>query len=862
MDQVFSLGSWIRKRRTMLGLTREAVAQRAGYSVAMLRKIEGDERRPSPEGALLLAKALEIPPEQQDAFLKVVTQEHAPDRLYGAMQDDGFPWQAGSLIQSHLPVPPTPFVGREKELAELDALLRDPGCRLITLIGLAGIGKTRLALQLSDRYKDAFTDGVFFVPLAALSSPGMIGATIANAIGFQFHGASEPEIHLLRTLQGKQMLLVLDNFEHLMEGAGLLSSIMQATPGVRFLVTSRQRLNLQGEWVLEVGGLTYPLDTDRNTAERLESYEAVQLFQQVAARVNSRFTISGENWTCVVHICRLLEGMPLGIELAAAWSRVLPCQEIVDEIQRNLDFLRSSARDIPERHRSLRAALEHSWNLLSTAEQETLKRVSVFRGGFHKEAAWEVAGASLEELTSLLDKSLLKRVEEKRYDLHELVRQHAAGYLQADAQEYARTRDRHSSYYAALLEKLAEGIRGPRQIEILTAMEAERDNFRLAWQWMAACQQTANIWKSFPGLCHFHEIRARFWEGSALLGEGAAALQLPGEQDDQPVQNLIMLRRVQAQQAYFLAHLDRYDEAGELLQQSLTFLRSSGDQAALAETLAYLSYKQYRQGLFAGSTHSVEESLALSRSLENPLGIAFCLTLLSNLQLAQGHFKQAHACASESLALSRDALGDPYGTTNCLIALSAAARGLGRYDHARKWAEQALQISKSLNNKWGMAQSLRQLGLISLDVNEIVRAENFLRQSVSQSREICDRTLIATALVGLGIVTWVSGANSESKPYFLEALQAAMETKAISIVLQALLEIAVMETQEGSPELALEVALQILQHSSIPPDVADRAGQLRSQLAARFTKQQIESIQARVQSQTLDILAQEILAMG
>ena len=255
------------------------------------------------------------------------------------------PWRKKNPSPGRLPLglkpichlPTTLFVGREADVIRLTDLLQDPAHRLIVLIGLAGIGKTRLALQVAHSQLDRFPHGVFFVSLAPLTSPEMIVTSIGAAIGFQFHEASEPQKQLLRYLREKQMLIVLDNLEHLMAGASLLSAVLQAAPGIKFLVTSRERLNLQGEWVFEVKGLPYPSSWNESSVEQ---YEAVQLFLQNALQVHPAFRLNKENQEWVVRICQLTEGMPLGIELAAAWVRVLSCQQIPREIERNLDFLK------------------------------------------------------------------------------------------------------------------------------------------------------------------------------------------------------------------------------------------------------------------------------------------------------------------------------------------------------------------------------------------------------------------------------------------------------------------------------------------------------------------------------------------
>ena len=325
-------------------------------------------------------------------------------------------------ISHNLPIQSTPFLGREEELAELTKLLENPTCRLITLVGPGGIGKTRLSIHIASQKINAFPDGVYFIPLASAISIDFLISTIADALNFTFYGSKEPKVQLFNHLSEKKMLLLMDNFEHLLAGADLIADMIEVSPQTKVLVTSRERLNLKGEWLLEVKGMSCPKN---DKADQLENYSAVQLFLQTAQRTNSAFTLSDEDKPYLIRICQLIKGMPLGIELAAAWVRMLSCREIVKEIERNIDFLATSFRDIPERHRSLRAVFEHSWNLLSEPERNVFKKISIFRGGFDREGAHKVSGASLPILSTLVDKSLLYRKPSERYEIHELLRQYA-----------------------------------------------------------------------------------------------------------------------------------------------------------------------------------------------------------------------------------------------------------------------------------------------------------------------------------------------------------------------------------------------------------------------------------------------------
>jgi predicted ATPase/DNA-binding SARP family transcriptional activator len=403
----------------------------------------------------------------------------------------------------NLPPQPTAFVGRQAELAEVARFLSNPGAQLLTLVGPGGIGKTRLALQAAARcvepeasYDTHFADGVFVVPLA-VGLPGMgdapasLIAAMADALHFSFQGPVHPQAQLLSYLREKHMLLVLDNFEHLVGEARQLGDILRLAPGIKLLVTSRVRLNLQEEWLLELTGLEYPAGGARGegplaeAGRPLEAYSAIALFVQQARRVRPGFVLDAASEPAVVGICQLAEGVPLAIELAASWLRVLSCREILAELEKGLDFLTSSLQNVPARHRSLRAVFENSWALLLPLEQALFRRLSVFRGGFRREAAAQVVGASLPLLAGLADKSLLRRNAYGRYEVHELLRQYADEHLQASAPEFEQVHDQHCHYYAALLTEYQPQLQGGgHELQAaLAALNAERENVRAAWNW-------------------------------------------------------------------------------------------------------------------------------------------------------------------------------------------------------------------------------------------------------------------------------------------------------------------------------------------------------------------------------------------
>ena len=388
------------------------------------------------------------------------------------------------VAQHNLPQMALPFVGRQAELDLLADRLAEPQCRLLTLTGPGGVGKTRLALEAAAGQVGLLSGGVFFVPLASLSSAGLLPLVIADALRLNLYNAQDPRVQLLNYLREKQLLLVLDSFEGLLsvgpEAVDLLVEILEQSPGVSVLVTSRQPLHLHREWLYEVGVLLCP-EVDRAALAASappagwEESGAVQFFIHSARRVQPQFSGRAE-WAAVTRICQVVGGLPLGIELAAAWVRVHPCEEIAAQVERSLEFLATSMRDMPERHRSLRAVFEYSWDLLSAEEKQRLAGLSVFQGSFSPAAALQVAGAEAEHLAALAEKSLLHRVSAQRYALHAMLQQFAGQKLQQEAAAERRARQVHSDHFLHLLSQNKAALRSPAQRSVLDALNSEVEN--------------------------------------------------------------------------------------------------------------------------------------------------------------------------------------------------------------------------------------------------------------------------------------------------------------------------------------------------------------------------------------------------
>jgi predicted ATPase/DNA-binding XRE family transcriptional regulator len=416
----YSFGYWIRRLRKSLDLTQPELANRVGCSVITIKKIESGNRRPSQQIANLLADALNVPEGDRDLFLQVARgQKEVPETIE---TPSGLSASYRAILY-HLPYQPTPFLGREVELAEITSHLAESHCRLLTLCGQGGTGKTRLAIRVAELHSDAFQDGVYFISLLDVYDADGLLQAVGKGTGLRVQSYRDMFSELIDNLSTKKILLVLDSFEHIIEHAHLVGEILQHTDGLSIIVTSLESLKIGEEWVFEVQGLAYPEDDETGD---LAKFSAVQLFIENARRASSTFSVSKLDMPYIVQICRLVEGMPLGIELASAWVRTLSCMEIAQEIERNLDFLAVTRRNGPERHNSLRATYEYTWKLLSEEEKNILCRLAVFRGGFDRLAAHRVAGASLQDLTVLIEKSLIRYKNgiqgEARYEMHDLIR--------------------------------------------------------------------------------------------------------------------------------------------------------------------------------------------------------------------------------------------------------------------------------------------------------------------------------------------------------------------------------------------------------------------------------------------------------
>jgi predicted ATPase len=823
-----------------------------------------------------------------------------------------------------VPAPSTPFINRTAELSQLFQFLQDPDYRLITVIGAGGIGKTRLALQatlqlveqgppsdVGDLARPAeFEHGIYFVPLSSLSSAEFLVSAIAEALNFSFYSGADQTSQLLNYLREKQLLLILDNFDHLLAGADLLVDILTYAPAVKIVVASRERLNLQEEYLLPLRGMSIPSNgtgQKEKLAKVLEEYSAVQLFLQHARTVNPNFVPSETEQASVIRICQLLDGIPLAIELAAAWVRLLSCREIAREIERNLDFLSTSLRNVPPRHRSLRAVFDYSWQFLSAEEKRVFRQLAVFRGGFQREAAERVVETNLATLLALVDKSLLRRSDQDRFDLHAVLGQYAAEKLNEAPQERAGVQERHCDYYAAFLQQRKALLEGNKQKEALLEISVEIEAIRAGWRWAIDRGKIKAIDESLDGLFHFYDMRSWFQEGAEAFGY--AARQLVGASSrgggaDEPaadgqtvsldrqeaaqaashpvtrnlaepatpvflpqVQSLdptfqLVLAKILARQGWFTFQSGQHEPAKAMLQESLAILHHlkavPDSQRALIFSLNYLGAVHRHLGAYTSAEHYLRESISLGRAIGDQFGLSIALNILSQVAYLQGNYMQARQFGQESLAIKRT-IGDRRGMAFSLINLGRVALTLSEYRQAKEHFEESLAINREIDDPRSSALCLNYLGEVALVLEEYDVAQRLNQESLATFREIGNQWGIISALTGLGRVAAAVGQYPAANATFADALKLAMEIEATPLAMEVLLGMAGLLIKTNQSDRALDILELVLKHPASSRDTQDKAAHLLTELEPQRPAEAIKKPGATNQIKTLESVVEALL---
>lgn len=715
-----------------------------------------------------LAQELDAPPAPETtALYEQIRAGKFPIRLETtAIQSSEPPVPRHPPLATQPPLPAhlTPFIGRVHELRELEKLLTTGDHRLLTITGPGGIGKTRLALQVAHEQAAAlrWRDGVYFVELTAVENGELLASTLAKGVGVPPAGGQPAISQIIDYLRHKQMLIVLDNLEQLLTTdhvpavAHLFDDLLLHTTSITLLITSRERLNLHGETAFNLLGMPFPATVNARTDERdptLADYDAIRLFRQSAQRADRTFQLTADNQAALLQICQLVQGMPLAIDLAAAWVRLLSCAEIAAELSRSIAFLTATAHNLPARHRSIAAVFNHSWQLLSPAEQHVFARLARFRGGCTRDAAQQVTDATLSTLSMLIDKSLLRRTAEGRFVIHELLRQFAAEKLAQDEDEAATVCAHHATYYLTLLAHWEPTFLTHARMTAYRTLQPELDNIRAAWEW-AVQQQTINaLAQGLQTLYTLYlEIINNFDEGIQRFGQAIAMTQrviTQGETADDRAAAQHLLARLQARSAQFHLFTGKIEEAAALFTQSLAALQATDDQPETAFVLTRLAMTRLWQGQLAEARTLVEEALARCRQVEAPGALVAALTNYGYIAQQSGDFALAEALNRECLDLLR-ASGDPDGLASTLGNLGLNYVFKGEYEEALPYLEEALAISKTIGNRSRVAIALTNLMDVYGKVGRLAEARHYGNEALTTFSDLGQRQYAAILEAGLG----------------------------------------------------------------------------------------------------------------
>jgi predicted ATPase/transcriptional regulator with XRE-family HTH domain len=797
-----TFGEWLREQRNAHKLTREEFANRVGCSVAMLRKMEDDERRPSIQIAELIANCLDIPLEERGAFVKVARGEMTINRLMPVSkripQPGMSPTQAPPRV--NLPVLPTPLIGRQREIYELSKIINDPQCRMLTIVGPGGIGKTRLAIETASNCVTDFEDGVYFIPLAPIQSTRFLVPVISDAVGFKLQGESfiDPREQLLNYLNEKQMLLLVDNLEHLLGDPAvtdLFAALLGRAPKVKLLVTSRESAGLQGEWVFELQGLAIPDGTDVEGT-------SVELFLQRARRAHVGFDATTDDYPAIVRICQSVNGMPLGIELAAAWVRTLSCEEIAYEIERGLDFLSVSAKDLPSRHRSMRAVFDHSWKLLSEAEQPVLLRLSVFQGGFSREAAQQVAGATLPTLSALVTKSLIRRKGMGRYDQHELVRQYASERLISSGKQ-EEISEQHFEFFLSLAEESRPKLHGADQLTWLNHIDEEYDNMRAALEWSLRYEGSKGKISKEQERAVLGSIKLAgalyiYWWMRNYWSEGRKWLQ---RVLDQPSKALVTRDRVRALNAAVILTIGQGDnrKALQLAEDNLVLAIKLTDMDFLGFAYHAHGVVLWKLKEYAAANEQCEHALALFRTLEIRSAVAGVLQTLGSIALNQNRLPLAKSYLEECMQIFQE-FENTIEFNTALSDLGLLAYLLNDFSTARVHQEKSLSLFRKAGNIAGIEMTLNRLGDVARCENNYEEALALYTEAMTIYRESGDKYEIACLLHNLGCVEQHFDRHTEARALFVDGLQLQCELNNNAGIAECLVGIAYVLLFAGEME--------------------------------------------------------------
>lgn len=775
--------------------------------------------------------------------------------LFSQIQDGTFvsalPVVSEASVPAHnLPAPTTSFVGRDQELLHVNDWLADANGRLLTITGPGGVGKTRLALQVAwDVAWDAahgFSDGVWVVPLASLADVGGLATAVAAALGITFFGKADPVIQVIRYLRRKKLLLVLDNAEPLLSQAfaDFLLEILTQAPAVKLIVTSRQRLQMQAERLLDLPGLAYPVD---DTTISGSSYPAGRLFVQRAENHGVRLAASPETDTVVYQLCRLVDGLPLALEMAATWTSAVSLADIVTEIERGLDLLKTNMRDVPSRHRSIRAVFDTSWQMLAEEERRLMRRLAYFRGGFSVEAANNVVGASLSQLQDLVSKSFIRPQGQDRYDMHELIRQYAAGKLAQHPDEAAALARRHGQYFTHFLSTREATIQGTDYLQAKTEIKADIDNVRKAWEWAVATPSLADMERAFETLhYYFFNTQGLFSEAAQRFQQAAEQAIGTGNRDAEPLAARLWVRA-----AVNLRMMGQLEAAESLLSRSLDIFHRHEQTVDIARATSTLGVIKSWQQDKEAALHLTKKAVAIMRELDLPVDLCLCLNNMAHVLGNNGENEAAIAALTESSELSQ-AIGYPHGTLSAMNMMGVYYKSLDELEKAEAIFEELVARCRGAATESRLAQAVNNLGALYKQQGKLAKAHPYLQEAVRLYEAVGQIHYAAFVTVMLGEISVARGDLDRARRSYRQGLETAREIEMPSLALSALSLLGHLLSAQGEDTRAVSVLAFVAHHPATLVDVKDEVRLALQELEARIPAQDFTTARERGEAWTLE----------
>ena len=722
-----SFGGWLKRQRKAQGWTQEQLALQVSCSMSALRKIEAGQRRASVQTAELFAQAFKIPSNERSAFLKFARGDWQPA---SALLNEEAPWRGPSSRRSNILTPSTSLIGREQDIADVCEYLNKENIRLVTLIGPPGIGKTRLSLASAQQSPLAFPDGVFFIPLATIEDPSLIAPFIFQALGYVETKNKYVIEQIIDGIGDKQMLLVLDNIEHLIDDcAPLVSSLLSTCPRLKIMATSRESLRVSGEWLYQVPTLNLPRENSSIDIETVSTFPALTLFSERARAVRSDFVLGPDNIQTVASICAQLDGLPLAIELIATRIRLMSPQTLLERLNDQFVLSADGMRPASARQKTLNNAIGWSYNLLSSEDQNLFAYLSVFAGGFTLDAVETIflqnfPNKSVPNLiASLLDKSLIQHTLDNRYDMLVTIQQYALNSLRQMGAEN-EMRDRHLAYFLQFAEQADKEAHGPDQIEWMDRLTKELDNFRAALNWSFSSEKTKVCLQLINTLSWTWNVR---WSRSEENG---------------------WLNKIRSMQ-----------DAVE-------------HPADYAQMLNNIGLREWRQGNYGEARSALEESLAIWLKLgqTGDLGKAEALNRLGMVaRWGEADINKAESYFNQSLTLFQRQ-EDDWGVAWNLFHLGGVASDRNQDESALTLLKQSLSLYNELGDPWGIARASQFLGMLYMKQGDYKNARFYFDQHLKNDERLRFMDGVLVAFTNFGKLYRLQGDYSQAEQYYIKSL--------------------------------------------------------------------------------------------